>query len=90
MKMKLCRTSREILIVSLITGVTLLTAMLSCGAGKCIEIFFLGVVFSVIAALYTVSHAQMNVLARMGIASTGVILPFLSAALMMQLWCMCF
>lgn len=90
MEMKLCRTSREILVVSLVMGSILLTAMIACGAGKCMDIFLMGVVFSVVAALYTASHAQVNVLARVGIASAGVITPFLSAALIVKLWCMCF
>lgn len=90
MNMKLCRTSREILIVSLITGGVLLAAMISCGAGKCSDIFLMGIVFSAVAALYVASHTQVNVLARMGIASVGVITPFLSAVLLVKLWCTCF
>lgn len=90
MKMTLCRTSKEILVASLVTGGILLAAMLCCGTGKCTDIFFLGVLFSLVAALYTASHVQVNVLTRVGIASVGVITPFLSAALVAKLWYTCF
>lgn len=90
MEMKLCRTSKEILVASIATGGVLLVAMLCSGDAKCIDIFLMGVVFAVVAAFYVASHAQVNVVARMGIASAGVIAPFLFAGLAAQLWCMCF